>query len=746
MSGERLQDLVARGLAFHQAGRLDAAEALYRQVLEREPRHTDALTLLGALQAQLRNFEEAARLMEISLQMNPRQVNALYNRGIVLEELKRFNEAVVSYDRALEQKSDSPEILNNRGNALAKLKRFIDAVESYDRALALRPDYADAHFNRGNALAGIGRFDEALDCFERVISLQPVRAEAHHCRANMLAQLKRYDRALEGYDRAVALDPDNPVILNNRGNALASLARRYDALQSYERALALKPDYLEALFNRGQALSEIGRHEEAVDCYARAVALDPDASYAFPYLRGRVACARLYVCDWTDYERTVNGIVERCLAGERVIVPFGSYMLLDSAELQYRSARIFVEDRDPVSPRPVWNGERYAHDRIRLGYVSFDYREHMMAYQLAGIVEHHDRSRFETIALSLYPKAVGPMQERLRNAFDRFIDVGKLGDLEIARLARELEVDILVDLTGHTRGGRMGVFAHRPAPIQVNFNCPGTSGADYLDYVVADRIVIPPEHHRYYPEKVVYLPDTFQPNDFRRGISPRTPSRAEAGLPESSFVFCSFNNSYKFRPRLFDVWMRLLRRFEGSVLWLAGSNSTVVGNLRREAGARGVEPRRLIFAPRVEPLEDHLARQRNADLFLETLPYNAQSTAADALWAGLPVLTCLGTTFAGRVAASLLTAVGLSELVTRSLEEYEALAISLAQEPERLRRIRERLARSRLTHPLFDTVRFTRHLEAAYEQMVRMHRQGESPRHFSVTPLESQASYAADDR
>ncbi|HEY7743858.1 MAG TPA: tetratricopeptide repeat protein [Burkholderiales bacterium] len=734
MSGERVQELVARGLALHQAGSFGEAEALYRRVLEMDPRHAAALTMLATVHAQRRDLAEAARLFEKSLEVDPRQVGALYNRGIVLEELKRLDEAVASYDRALALKADSPEILNNRGNALAKLRRFPEAVESYDRAIALRSNYADAHLNRGSALAEIGRFEEALDCFERVISLQPVRAEAHHCRANVLAQLKRYDRALEGYDRAVALDPGNPLILNNRGNALASLARRYDALESYERALKLKPDYLEALVNRGQTLSEIGRHEEALDCHARAMALSPDASRALPYMPGRLAGARLYVCDWSDYEKTVGDISERCLAGERVIVPFAACQLLDSADLQYRSARIFVEDISPASRQPLWTGGRTAHDRIRLGYVSFDFREHMMAYQIAGIVEHHDRSRFETIALSLYPKAAGPMQERLRNAFDRFVDVGTQGDLEIARLARELEVDILVDLTGHTRGGRMGLFAHRPAPIQVNFNCPGTSGADYLDYIIADRVVVPPEHHRYFSEKVVYLPDTFLPNSPRR-ISADTPSRNDAGLPERGFVFCSFNNSYKFRPGTFDIWMRLLSRFEDSVLWLTRANETVVGNLQREAKARGVDPRRLIFAPRVDPLEDHLARQRNADLFLDTLPFNAQTTAADALWAGLPVLTCLGGSFSGRVAASALTAIGLSELITGSLEDYEALASSLVQDPGRLQRIRETLSRNRLAYPLFDTSRFTRHLESAFEQMWELHRRGEPPRHFAVAAL-----------
>jgi len=419
----------------------------------------------------------------------------------------------------------------------------------------------------------------------------------------------------------------------------------------------------------------------------------------------------------------------------KALVPFDSYVLEDSAELHYQCARTYSRDKNPAAPHPVWKGERYAHGRIRVAYVSFDFREHVLAYQLAGAIEHHDRARFETTALSLYPRVQGAMQNRLRNAFERFVDVSDRSDLEVARLVRELEIDILVDLTGHTRGGRMGIFARRPAPVQVNFNCPGTSGADYIDYIVTDRIVVPPEHHPYYAEKVVYLPDTFQANDSQRRIAERTPSRSEAGLPENGFVFCSFNGSYKFRSPVFDIWMRLLLKFEGSLLWLRSARSTVVDNLRREAKARGVNPERLIFAPYVKQTEDHLARQRVADLFLDTVPYNAQTTASDALWAGLPVLTCLGGALPARVAASVLTAVGLPELVTRSLEEYEALATSLVQEPERLRGIRDRLSNNRFTHPLFDTARFTRHLESAYEQMWQRHGQGEAPRHFSVTPL-----------
>jgi predicted O-linked N-acetylglucosamine transferase (SPINDLY family) len=438
--------------------------------------------------------------------------------------------------------------------------------------------------------------------------------------------------------------------------------------------------------------------------------------------------------------------VARGLAGEEVLVPFDSYIVKDAAALHYRSARSYATKRNPGSVNPVWKGGRYAHDRIRLAYVSFDFREHVMAHQIAGAIEHHDRARFETTAFSLFPGAADAMQNRLYGAFERFLDVSSRSDLDAAKLIRELEVDILVDLTGYTRGGRMGIFAQRPAPVQVNFNCPGTTGADYFDYIVTDRVVVPPEHHAYYAEKVAYLPDTFQAYDSRRRIADRTPSRSDAGLPERGIVFCSFNNGYKFRAPVFDIWMRLLLKFEGSVLWLRSGSSTMIDNLRREATARGVNPERLVFAPYVKRMEDHLARQRLADLFLDTLPYNAQTTAGDALWAGLPVLTCLGGALPGRVAASLLNAVGLPELVARTLEEYEALATVLASEPERLRRVRDQLARNLLSYPLFHTARFTRHLEAAFEQMNRLHKQGESPRTFSVTPLDSQASYAADDR
>lgn len=746
MSGERLQELIARGVSLHQTGRLGEAEVLYRQVLEKEPRQFTALAMLGTVHAQRGDWAEAERLLGMSLEVNPLQPDAFYNRGIVLAELKRFEEALACYDRAISLKPGNPVILNNRGNALAELKRYQEALESYDRAIAIQADYPDAFFNRGIVLSGLARHEEALASYNRALAIRPDDSRALFNRANVLAELKYRTEAVHSYDRAIALDSSDPLVFNNRGNVLADLCQHQEALVSYDRALALKPDYVEALFNRGAALAELRRHDEALASFQRAIALKPDSPHAFPYMQGSISCAHLYVCDWSSRGCAVDDIVRRGLAGERAATPFDSYVLKDSAALHFECARTYVRDKNPGPTDPVWKGERYAHDRIQLAYVSFDFREHVMARQLASAIEHHDRTRFETTALSLYPGAPDTTQNRLRSAFEHFVDVSEWSDLEVASLIRERETDILIDLTGYTRGGRMGIFAQRAAPVQVNFNCPGTTGADYFDYVVTDRIVVPPEHHRYFTENIAYLPDTFQTYDSQRPVAERTPSRREVGLPEHGLVFCSFNNSYKFRPPVFDIWMRLLLRFEHSMLWLRSDSATVTNNLRREAMARGVASERLIFAPYVKRAEDHLARHRLADLFLDTLPYNAHTTAADALWAGLPVLTCLGGALPGRVAASLLTAVGLPELITYSLEEYEALATTLAEEPERLRRIRDKLARNRLTNPLFDTAQFTRHLEAAYEEMWRTHREGGAPRHFAVTPLDSQAIHVADDR
>jgi predicted O-linked N-acetylglucosamine transferase (SPINDLY family) len=513
---------------------------------------------------------------------------------------------------------------------------------------------------------------------------------------------------------------------------LLQLNRPQEALASYDRALATKPDFAEALNNRGDALLDLGRHEELIENYKTLLSVKPDYDYA----RGGLLRAQMQCCEWAEYDESTAQTSEDIRSGKRADTPFNFLAVSESAADQLKCSQTFVADKYPAAAQPVWRGERYRHDKIRVAYLSADLRDHAVAHLIAGLFEAHDRTRFDIAAISFGPDPNDEMRARLRAAFNRFIDVREKSDQDIALLLRELEIDIAVDLQGFTKHCRPGIVAHRAAPVQVNYlGYPGTMGAPYIDYILGDQHVIPPEHQSYYTEKVVYLPECYQPNDSKRRIAARTPTRAELGLPDDGFVFCSFNNTYKFTPAMFDVWMRLLRHVEGSVLWLQEVNATAAKNLRREAIERGIDANRLVFAPRVPRLEDHLARYRLADLFLDTLPFTAQATASDALWAGLPVLTRLGGAFAGRVAASLLNAVGLPELIAGSREDYEALALKLAFNRELLADIKARLAQNRATYPLFNTDRFRRHIEAAYVTMWERGQSGEPPASFAVPAI-----------
>ena len=683
-----------RALALHRQGQIGPAESLYREILDRAPAHFGALHYLGVIEGQKRNYGAAASLIERALAIDPKSAPAHNNLGTYLRKLGRNEDALASFDRALAIKPDHAEALHNRGNALRQLQRHEDALASHDRALAVKPDYAEAHYGRGNVLIDLRRPGEAVASYERALAIRPGFADA----------------------------------LLNRAYALLELKRNEEALACYGQALAIKPDFPEALYNRGIALTVMKRYEEAIADFERVLRLDPE----YPYVKGKLVHARLDCCDWRSFERDVTAIEADIRSGRRACEPFTFMALSDSPDDQLRCARIYAADACPAAPDAMWRGERYRHERIRVTYLSADLRDHPIAYLMAGVFEHHDRSRFEPIAISFGPENESAMRARLKGAFERFIDVGQKSDREVAMVIRDLEADIAVDLMGYTTDSRPRILAFRPAPVQVNYlGYPATMGADHIDYILADRIVIPEGARRHFSEKTVYLPDTYQANDSRKRIGDAIPTRAAAGLPERGFVFCSFNNLYKIAPPMFAIWMRLLRDVEGSILWLLEGDAAAVRNLRREADARGVSPDRLVFAPRIK-LEDYLARYRLADLFLDTLPYNAGSTASDALWSGLPVVTCLGSSFAGRMAGSLLNAVGLPELVTRSLDQYEALARTLALGADRLGVIRAKLARNRLNHPLFDTGRFCRHLEAAYAAMRDRALRGEPPENLAV--------------
>ncbi len=639
------------------------------------------------------NFAEAARLYVEVLRLNPRQFEALYALGFLRYQTAQYGEA----ERLMSQ------------------------------AVKINPGMAEAYFIQGCCLHRLGRIQDALTALDRAVENKPLFVEALINRGAALMTLNRHNEALKDFRNVIAVNPNIAGVWSNCGGILQNLNRHEEALACFDRALGLNAGLTEALANRGAALLALKRYAEAARNYEKLLSVHPE----LPDVHGHLVLCRLQCCDWRSLTQDRADIAALLNAGKRVIQPLVNARLSGSPAAELQCARIFAANW-PASPNPLWRGEPYHHNKIRVAYISANFCDHATSWLAAGLFEHHDKSRFETIAVSLVADDGSEMRARTRAAFDCFIDAERQTDLETAALLRRMEVDIAVDLMGFASGGRPGILALRPAPVQVNYlGHPGTMGASYVDYIVADRIVIPDEHRRFYTEKIVSLPDTYQCNDSKRRIADKTPSRAEAGLPAQGLVFCCFNDTSKITPEIFDVWMRLLKDVSGSVLWLLENNPEATRNLRREAEARAVEGSRLIFAPQVK-LAEHLARHRLADLFLDTLPYGAHTTTSDSLWAGVPVLTCMGTSFAGRVAASLLHAIGMPELIAGSPDDYAALALKLARDQTALAAVRTKLARNRDTHPLFDTARFTRNFEAALATMHERQENGEAPGHFAV--------------
>jgi protein O-GlcNAc transferase len=631
----------------------------------------------------------------------------LYNQALAAQKDGNLAEA----ERLYRQISmPPPEVLVNLGNLFSRQGRREEAMAAYDQALAARPDFFEALFNRGNLLLEMKRAEEALESYERVLAFRQDFPGLWNNRGTALRNLQRLEEALASFERAAALAPDHFNALTNRAIVLWDLKRLNDALAGVDRVLAVQPGFAEALYVRGNVLRDLGRLDEALASYEQTLAANPAHLYA---LNGAAHMA-LALCDWKRVAALSPRVKQNAGSGPAVIQPFVLLGYSDDAALQRRCAESYVRRTVPVRPR-LWDGKPYSHDKIRLAYLSADFHQHPTAQLMAELFERHDRGRFEVTAIAFGPDDNSAMRARMKQTFDRFEDVRGKSDAEVARLLRAREIDIAVDLNGHTADARPGIFAYHPAPVQVNYLVyPGTTGASFMDVVLADRIVLPADQQPFFSEKIAHLPDCYQANDATR-IVPPAPTRAEAGLPEKGFVFCCFNNNWKITAPVWGIWMRLLTQIPGSVLWLL--DGPAAANLRAEAAAHGVDAGRLVFAPK-QPPSLHLARQQLADLFLDTLPYNAHTTCSDALWAGLPVVTCYGKAFPGRVAASLLKAIDLPELVTVTPEKYEELALELSNNPALLKATREKLARNRTTTPLFDSNRFRKAIESAYEAML----------------------------
>ena len=796
-SGPHTEDLMRRGISLHQAGRLDEARGLYEETLRAEPRHFKAWHLLGVAEYQANRPEQALHFLAEALRIDPNSAlahnhhanallalgkcdeaighydravslkpdyaEALYNRGNAYFDLGQFQAAIDSFGDAIDYKSDHTLAYNNRGLAKFCLKRYAaavadhdavlaidpgnaeahnyrghalreaadlpNAVASYDAATALRPDYSEAHNGRGSTLALLKQFDAALLSYDLAIAFAPRFAGAHVNRGHILKVLRRWREALASYDLAIAADPRLVEAHLNRGNVLKELKQWGEALASFDAAVATEPGLAEAHFGRGDTLRYLGRYEAAAEEFDRALALDPRQDF----LLGLRCYVNMGLCDWRGLDADRAELTRRIELGEAVSPPFPVLALSGSAALQRKAAEIWVRETcavDQVLP-PISAQRRPG--RIRLGYFSADFRNHPVSYLTAELFERHDRSRFELIGFSLGPVVQDDMRRRLLDAFEHFVDVNGHSDQDIAALARAMDLDIAVDLSGFTEGSKPALFALRVARLQLSYlGYLGTLAAPFMDYLIADAILVPTEARQFYAEKLLYLP-SYQSNDTQRRIADTAFSREELGLPAQGFVFCCFNSHYKITPETFAGWMRILHAVPHAVLYLYSDGVTAERNLRREADMRNVDSTRLIFGGRLD-LPEYLARYRAADLFLDTSPYNAGTTASDALWAGLPVLTLAGESFAGRIAASLLTAIEMPELIASTPQEYEQRAIDLGSNPERVAVLKQKLANHRLTTPLFDIGQFTRHLESGYISIHNREQGGLLPDHMHVFP------------
>ena len=658
----------------------------------------------------------------------PNSIGIEFQSALALHQGGQLAEAQVLYEKILRKQPNHFDALHLLGVIFYQTRQLERAVELIGSAIKINPNNAASYSNRGNALKDLKQFDAAIASYDQAIQLNPGYAEAYSNRGNALKDLNQFDAAIASYDQAIQLKPDYADAYYNRGNALNDLNQFDAAIASYDQAIQLKPDLAEAYCNRGNALNDLNQFDAAIASYDQAIQLKPD----FDYLFGTLLYARMQLCDWSGFENNIAKLLKNIELGIKTSPSFGVLALTTSLPIQRKASEIWISDKYPYNPSlgPIAKPQRS--NKIRIGYFSADFREHPVSYSIVELFELHDRSKFELVAFSFGPNTNDAMMKRVMLAFDEFIDVTTKTDSEIATLARSLKIDIAIDLGGHTGNNRIGIFSYRAAPIQVSYmGYPGTSGASYIDYYLGDKTTIPEESRQYYSEKIVYLPNSATIKDRKRMISDKKFTREEVGLPAEGFIFCCFNTNYKITPDVFDSWTSILNAVKGSVLWLLAGNLTAAKNLCKEAEKRGLDPARLVFAEKMQ-LPEYLASYQIADLFLDTLPYNAGTTASDALWAGLPVITCIGESFVSRMAASLLTAINLPELITNTRAEYGILAIELATDPIKYKTIKDKLATNKLTAPLFDMPLSTKHIEDAYTKMYDRYQNDLSPDHIEI--------------
>ena len=657
------------------------------------------------------DFINAKLIYENILLVDKKNFDALFFLAVILINFKNYKKAKDLLEQVVLIKPNFADAYNNIGICLEKLNDLDGAIKNYNLAINNRPNFAEAHNNIGVVFQKLRNFDQAILQYKKAITYKNLYLDAYVNLANLFKETKQFEEAIKNYDLAINLNPKLAEVYNNKGNALKEIRKFEEAIKNYDLAINLNPNFAEAYFNTATALQDIKNFEKAVLYFEKALLLDKE----IPFCKGYLLHAKMLCCNWSGLNELYKEIYNDVEKNRYSATPFGYQAICDDESNLQKCAQLYSSKRFPEVKNNLFSKKVSKNKKIKIGYLCGEFREQATSILMTEVWEKHNKEDFEIIAFDSGWDDKSLRRNRIINAFDKFIDISKVSDLDAAKIIYKEQIDILINLNGFFGTGRPVVFSYRPAGIQINYlGFPGTIGSKYIDYILCDQTVVPPESKKFYNEKIIYLPDSYQANDTKRNISDKKFLREELSLPKESFVFCCFNNNYKITPNMFDVWARLLKKIDNSVLWLIDGNSEATENLKKEAKIRNIDVSRLIFAKRMK-LEDHLARHKNADLFLDTLPYNAHTTASDSLWAGLPVLTCLGKAFPGRVAASLLKSLNLPELITYSENEYISKAEELALNPEKLTLIKNKLDTNKFSQPLFNTELFCRNLESAFK-------------------------------
>ena len=719
------------GACYAKLGEPIIAIKQYDLAIAIDPKYSEAYSNLGITLQGLGELENALKYFEKAFALQPEKIETANAISSILSEINNPNISVEYYKKIIKSSPGLYIVHFNLGIAYQELDFIEEAINSYKQVLNLHPKFADAYLNLGLILEDSEKSDEALSNLEKAIEIEPENSVIWNNLGITLKSLERLDESIKSFENAIEISPEDSSIYYNLGITLRDINRIDDAIKNFEKAILLDPYNGELYFHLGETYNSVKIHSKALIALKKAYSINP----GIEFLLGSIVNTKMDLSLWNNLNDNLNVLTSKIINNEKAITPFALMALIDDPQIQRKASQIYANFNYPNNASASTVKTYSNHKKIRIGYFSADFHNHPTMHLMAELFELHDKKKFEIFAFSFGPNQQDKWRKRVVLSFDKFIDVSSKSDVEISNLSKEMEIDIAVNLGGYTHSSRTGVFANFAAPIQVNFlGFPGTMGVNYIDYIVADQTVITPKNEKHFSEKIVYMPDSYQSNLSYGDISNKILSRQELGLPDEGFVFSCFNSSHKITPTTFNSWMRILKSVDGSVLWLYCNNKDSISNISKTASKFGIDENRIIYAERL-PVKEHLNRIRNAELFLDTLPYNAHTTASEALRMGLPVLTLIGNSFASRVAASLLKAVNIPELITYTQVEYESLAIELALNSEKLSSIRGKLMNNLPTSALFNCRSYTESLELAFEAMHQRSQSGLKPDHILVRDL-----------